>query len=156
MNGFGEIGRFLGQNDNFSGGIFFGHFFKTKNWVSMRKFRKISWLELEKLVKMAVFGPKWPFLDRFWPKMVKTRFFRQKAKLSLFNVYRARASWKKSEKSHARISRKLMTDGRTDERESIGLRVSSRPKIDLFDTCCWFAAYFSQEISNIFQDEGLL
>ena len=43
--------------------------------------------DLEKMVKMSVFGPKWPFLDRFWPKMAEKRFFRQKAKMSLFNVF---------------------------------------------------------------------
>ena len=82
---------FLGQNVNFwpfwgpkgeieifREEIFLAIFFKTKNWVYMRKIRKISWLELEKLDKMAVFGPKWQFLDRFWPKMAKTRFLAKK------------------------------------------------------------------------------
>ena len=47
----------------------FAIFLKTNKLVFMAKISKILWTDLEKLVKMAVFGPKWPFLDRFWPKM---------------------------------------------------------------------------------------
>ena len=84
---------FLGQNDNllpflgqkgeieiFREEIFLAIFFKTKKLVSMRKIRKILWPDLEKLVKIDVFGPKWPFLDCFLAKMAKTRFFRQNQK----------------------------------------------------------------------------
>ena len=41
----------------------------------MGKSSKILETDLEKLIKMAVFGPKYQFLDRFWAKMAKTIFF---------------------------------------------------------------------------------
>ena len=44
----------------------------------MRKIRKILRLDLEKLVKMTIFGAKWPSLDRFWAKKGKLRFFERK------------------------------------------------------------------------------
>ena len=72
--------------------------------------------DLEKLVKMDVFGPKWSFLDCFLAKMAKTRIFRQNPKMSLPYTHEAATLCKKLEKSYERILRSSSeerTDGRT-------------------------------------------
>ena len=100
----------------------------------MKKIRKIWCITLELWAKNTDFGPFWPILDHFWPKKGQFWIFGRKATLSLFKFYKTGASWKKSEKSDARISWKVTnertderTDGRTDERDSIGLEILSRP-----------------------------
>ena len=62
--------------------------------------------------KMAIFG-------QFWAKMAKTRFFCQKAKMSLPYAYYAATLCKKTEQTYERILRSSSegrTDGRTNER----------------------------------------
>ena len=44
---------------------------------------KILWPNLEKLIKMSVFGPKWAIFDSFGPAKAKTGFFWEKAEMSL-------------------------------------------------------------------------
>ena len=69
------------------------------------------------MVKMDVFWPKWAIFDSFCPGMAKTRFFWEKAKMSL-----AATLCKKPEQSYERILRSRnneRTDERTDEREWI-------------------------------------
>ena len=62
---------------------------------------------------MAIFGPKWPIFDHFWPKTAKTGFFRQNPKMSLPLHSEATTLCKKSEQSYERIFR-----SRTNERKN--------------------------------------
>ena len=80
----------------------------------MRKNSKILWPDLEKFIKMYVFGPKWAIFDSFCPGMAKTRFFWEKAKMSLPYAYTATLC-KKPEQTYERILRSR-TDGRSNER----------------------------------------
>ena len=68
---------------------------------------------------MDVFGPKWAIFDSFCPRMAKTGFFWEKAKMSLPYAYYAETLCKKPEQTYERILRSSFderTDGRTDER----------------------------------------
>ena len=47
------------------------------------KISKILWPDLDKLIKMSVFGPKWAIFGSFGPKMAKTGFFWKNSKMSL-------------------------------------------------------------------------
>ena len=67
------------------------------------------------MVKMDVFGPKWAIFDSFCPGMAKTRFFLEKAKMSLPYAYYAATLCKKPEQTYERIPRSKMY-GRTDKR----------------------------------------
>ena len=114
------------QFSDFSRQNFSRHFFKPKNLGSMAKTSKNLWTDLKKLVKMTIFGPKWPFLDPFWPKTAKTRFFRQNLKMSLPSHSEATTLCKKSEQSYERIFRSRKhgrthehTDGHTNGSETI-------------------------------------
>ena len=55
--------------------------------------------DLEKLVKMTVFEPKWAIFDCFCPKMAKTGFFWENPKMSLPYAYYAATLCKKPEQS---------------------------------------------------------
>ena len=61
----------------------------------------------------------------FWAKMTKTRFFRQKLKMSLPYNHEAATLCKKLEKPYEQILRSS-SDGRTDESEFIGPNSASR------------------------------
>ena len=77
-------------------------------------------MDLEKLIKMTVFGPKRAIFDSFCPGMAKTNFFWEKAKMSLLYAYYAATLCKKPEQTYERILRSRnneRTDGRTDGRE---------------------------------------
>ena len=64
---------------------------------------------------MDVFGPKWAIFDSFCPGMAKTRFFWEKAKMSLPYAYYAATLCKKPEQTYEWILRSRH-NGRTDER----------------------------------------
>ena len=96
--------------------------------------------DLEKMVKIDVFGPKWAIFDSFCPKMAKMGFFWGKAKITLPYAYYAETLCKKQEKNYERILRSKMyertherTDGRTHGRTEANLKVPTasdgRPKI---------------------------
>ena len=57
---------------------------KTKIWVSTRKNSQILWMDLEKLVKIDAFGPKWPVLG---PKWENLDFFGHFFKYQKFGFY---------------------------------------------------------------------
>ena len=69
-------------------------------------------------VKMDVFGPKWAIFDSFCPRMAKTGFFCEKAKMSVPYAYYAATLCKKPEQTNERILRSR-TDERTDERTRV-------------------------------------
>ena len=72
---------------------------------------------------MSVFGPKWAIFDSFCPGKAKTRFFWEKAKMSLPLAYYAATLCKKLEQTYERILRSKMygrTHERTDGREFKG------------------------------------
>ena len=67
--------------------------------------RKILRPDLEKLIKMTVFGPKWANFDCSGAKIGQTRFFWEKAKMSLPYAYYAATLCKKPEQNYERILR---------------------------------------------------
>jgi len=64
------------------------------------------------------FGPKWAIFDSFCPGMAKTRFFWEKAKMSLPYPYYAATLCKKPEQTYERILRSS-SEGRTNERTRV-------------------------------------
>ena len=110
-----------------------GHFFTfikprphEKNQKNlMRQFENMS----KKTLILGYFGQKWPILDQFGPKKGQFWISGQKAKLSLFSVTESQVH-DKNQKNLIRgfLRKSVRTDGRTDKRESIGLRDSLRPK----------------------------
>ena len=72
---------------------------------------------------MTVFGPKWANFDSFGAKMGQTRFFWEKAKITLPYAYYAATLCKKPEQTFERILRTSSderTNGRTDKSEFVG------------------------------------
>ena len=73
-------------------------------------------MDLEKFIKMTVFGQKWAIFDSFCPGMAKPGFIWEKAKMSLPYAYYAATLCKKPEQTYERI---LRSDGRTDGRTRV-------------------------------------
>ena len=71
----------------------------------------------------------WAKIVIFWAKMAKTRFFGQKAKMSLPYAYDAATLCKKPEQTYEWILRSR-TNGQTEESEFIGPISTSRPAGD--------------------------
>ena len=70
-----------------------------------KKISKILWPDLEKLIKMSVFGPKWAIFDSFCPGKAKTRFFGEKRKCHFRTLLMLQLCAKKLAKSYDRIWR---------------------------------------------------
>ena len=104
-----------------------GHFLVKKGpkMVKIDFSQNFHWAILVLDHKMDIFGPKWAIFDSFCPGMVKTRFFWEKAKMSLPYAYYAATLCKKPEQTYERILRSR-TDERTDKSEFVGPKSAPR------------------------------